>query len=147
MLHLDPAAHDEIVAHARRGAPAEVCGVLAGERGAAAGDGGDGEEADRVTTVRPTVNAAAEPRTRYEIDPEELLAAVEAVEADGRDVVGFYHSHPRSPLAPSATDEAEATWTGYVYLVVSLAGGEPELGAWRWTGEAFEREPVRVGDE
>lgn len=141
MLHVTPAARDEMVAHARDGAPEEVCGVLAGERGAAATEG---DTADRVTAVRRTANAADAPRVRYRIDPEELLATVERVEAAGSDVVGFYHSHPRGPLAPSATDADRATWTGYVYLVVSLAGDEPELGAWRWTGDGFERERVRV---
>lgn len=148
VLHVTAAARDEMVAHARKGAPEEVCGVLAGERRAAAAEGGDdtadGGDADRVEAVHRTANATDAPRTRYRVDPEELLATVEAVEAAGRDVVGFYHSHPRGPLAPSATDEERATWTGYLYLVVSLAGDRPELGAWRWTGDGFEREPVRV---
>jgi len=110
--------------------------VLAGERGSG--------DADRVHAVRRTANAADEPRTRYSIGPEELLATIDAVEREGRDVLGFYHSHPRGPLAPSATDADRATWTGYVYLVVSLAGEAADLGAWRWTGEAFERETLRV---
>ncbi len=142
MLHLTRSARDEILAHARSGTPEEVCGVLAGERAA----GGGGTRDDRVRAVRRTANAAADPRTRYRIDPEDLLAAVDAVDAGGRDVVGFYHSHPRGPLAPSAVDADRAAWTGYVYLVVSLGGDEPELGAWRWTGAAFEREAVRVVD-
>jgi proteasome lid subunit RPN8/RPN11 len=53
-------------------------------------------------------------------------------------VVGFYHSHPRGPAAPSETDRDRATWTGYVYAIVA-----PEaVVAYRWTGASFR--PLRV---
>ena len=165
-LLLPPAVHETLVSHASDGAPAEVCGVLLGT----------GRESDpvRVTESRPVPNVASEPRTRYELDPAATAAAFEAVEGDGTaterdvpgdadgttEVVGFYHSHPRGPPGPSATDRAQAQWPGYVYLVVSLESGRAqatatgaaadadaegaEIGAWRWTGEAFESLTVRV---
>lgn len=164
-LVLPEHVRSKIVAHAREGAPEEVCGILAGSRG-------DGEHADhRVEAARPAGNVADRPRTRYEIDPREQLELVEAVEDAGRAVVGFYHSHPRGPGEPSATDAAEATWPGRSYLIVSLDGGvdsrdSPEVpgehaasgtsaerhpsdasvGSWRWTGEEFVPEDVRVVD-
>nr|WP_276233314.1 desampylase [Halosegnis sp. DT85] len=129
-MRLASDAREAMVAHAREGAPEEVVGVLVGER-----------DPDRVTRVERATNAAADPETRYELDPAELLAALDAVEAAGDEVVGFYHSHPRGPLAPSETDERLATWGGYVYAIVSL-DGDPAVGAWRWTGERFD--PVAV---
>lgn len=132
MLDLPPAVRAEIVSHAQRGGDEEICGVLAGEHG---------DERSRVAATHPTENAADASRTRYRIDPEELLATVETIEAAGHDVVGFYHSHPNGPERPSATDESRATWSGYSYVICSLAG-EPSLGSWRWTGEGFEVEEI-----
>lgn len=134
-MELSLAARDEIIAHARTGTPEEVVGVLVGERG----------PPDRVTRVERATNAAATPETRYELDPAAQLSLLEAIEASGAAVVGFYHSHPNGPAEPSATDAARATWKGYVYAIVSLAGS-PSIGAWRWTGEAFEPVEVTVTD-
>lgn len=124
----------DIVAHARDGAPEEVVGVLAGDH------------ADVSTVERryPAENAAATPETRYEIAPEEELRLLEEVDAAGLDVVGFYHSHPRGPTAPSATDARLAAWPDYSYVIVSLAGDDAEIGSWRWRGEGFESERIEV---
>jgi proteasome lid subunit RPN8/RPN11 len=133
-LVLAPGVQSDIVDHAREGTartpPVEVCGVLAGARGATG---------DRVTDVRRVANVADDPTTRYELDPAATLTAIEEVTDAGTEVVGFYHSHPTGPAGPSPVDRELATWPGYVYLVVSLAGAEPVLSAWRWTGERFKR--------
>lgn len=124
-----------VLAHAREGAPTEMCGVLGGRR------------ADGVATVTETrrvANVAGTPRNRYELDPAEQVAAMDELETEGHEVVGFYHSHPRGPARPSGVDEARATWEGYSYCIVSLAGDEPTAGSWRWTGDVFEEEAVRV---
>lgn len=126
-------AYNEIVAHAREGAPEEVVGILVGERGVSG--------RDRIVRIERARNAADTPETRYELDPVEQLSLLETIEEGGEEVVGFYHSHPRGPAEPSATDERLAAWDGYVYAVLSLAG-EPSLRAYRWTGAAFE--PVEV---
>ncbi|USZ67263.1 M67 family metallopeptidase [Halorussus salilacus] len=139
---------DAIVAHAREGAPEEVCGVLAGTR--------DGDD-HRVEARLPAANAAESPRTRYEIDPREQLDLLERIEGSDREVVGFYHSHPRGPVGPSETDAAQATWPGRSYAIASLAGpaseagedeasGDASLGSWRWTGDEFVEEALRVVD-
>jgi proteasome lid subunit RPN8/RPN11 len=145
-LLLDPQVRDAVVAHAREGAPEEVCGVLGGVRQPGGDEPTDGEGPSRARTARRVPNAATTPRTRYELDPTEQFRAMEAIEDASEVVVGFYHSHPRGPPRPSATDEALATWTGYSYVIVSLGGPEPEIGSWRWTGEVFERERVTVDD-
>lgn len=134
-LELPAQLRDEIAEHAREGAPEEVVGVLAGEHG---------DERSTVERLYRAENAAETPETRYEIAPEEELELLERIDDDGRDVVGFYHSHPCGPLAPSETDERLAAWPGYSYVIVSLADDEPTLGSWRWTGERFEREAVTV---
>jgi proteasome lid subunit RPN8/RPN11 len=154
MLALTRRVYDDVIGHARERAPAECCGVLGGERRAddplastdesttAPRDGAEkGSSADRY---RRASNVATEPRTAYELDPTEQLAHMQSIEDSGREVVGFVHSHPAGPPAPSRTDERQATWTGYSYVIVSLGGAEPFVGSWRWTGTAFEREVVAV---
>ncbi len=134
MLRLTRAVYDAAIDHAREGAPAEVCGVLGGDRG----------PRSRVRTLRRAENVADVPHTEYRIDPTAQLALMEEIEADGEAVVGFYHSHPRGPAAPSPTDRRCATWTGRYYVIVVLDGAHPYVGSWRWTGEAFEREAVAL---
>ncbi|MEF8801092.1 MAG: desampylase [Halolamina sp.] len=132
MLVLPTAVRDALLSHADSGGDEEICGVLAGDYG---------QERSCVEAAHPTANAAEKPRTRYRIDPEELLATIESVEQGGREVVGFYHSHPNGPAAPSATDAARATWTGYSYVICSL-DGSPSIDSWRWTGEEFATEAL-----
>lgn len=130
--------------HERRaaGAPAEVCGVLVGDRARDADSEGEGvteaDAADRVAEAVPVANVADDPERLYELDPAETVAAIEDAEARGRDVIGFYHSHPRGPVEPSETDRERATWTGSVYAIVA----PEEIVAYRWTGESFR--PLRV---
>ncbi|MEA5406272.1 M67 family metallopeptidase [Haloarculaceae archaeon H-GB2-1] len=85
-----------------------------------------------------------DPRTRYALDAAEQLQAIEAIEAEGLETVGFYHSHPAGPPGPSETDAANATWPGVSYVIVVLDGAHPYVGSWRWTGEAFRQETVAL---
>jgi proteasome lid subunit RPN8/RPN11 len=134
MLRMAREVYDATVDHAREGVPAEVCGVLGGNRGATS----------HARTVHRAENVASDPRIEYRIDPTEQLALMEEVEAAGEDVVGFYHSHPRGPAEPSPTDRRRATWTDRSYVIVVLDGTHPYVGSWRWTGEDFEREAVAL---
>ena len=109
-----------------------------------AANGEDGAVIALVDRYRRAENVATNPRTAYELDPEEQLAHMQAIEDAGREVVGFAHSHPAGPPRPSATDERQATWPGYHYLIVSLDGTEPYVGCWRWTGAAFAAEPLGI---
>jgi proteasome lid subunit RPN8/RPN11 len=139
MLALTREVYDGSIAHARECAPEECCGVLGGARG------GDGEcERSHADRYRRVANVAEAPRTAYELDPDEQLAHMQAIEDAGREVVGFVHSHPAGPPAPSRTDERQATWAGYSYVIVALGGAEPFVGSWRWTGEGFEQEVIAV---
>ncbi|WP_380677138.1 desampylase [Salinigranum sp. GCM10025319] len=129
-LVVERTTHDRLLDHARQGAPEEICGVLGGRDG-------------RVTTAEPVPNVASDPERRYELDPAATIDAIDRVEASAStEHLGFYHSHPRGPPDPSATDEAEATWPGYVYCIVSVP--DASLSAWRWTGERFERLSVGI---
>jgi len=133
VLELPDPVRADLLEHARQGTPEEVVGVLAGTRG---------EEVSTVERSFRADNAADTPGTRYEIAPAEELELLERVDAEGLEVVGFYHSHPRGPLEPSEVDARRAAWPGCSYLVVSLGQRPPAVGSWRWTGDRFREEPV-----
>jgi proteasome lid subunit RPN8/RPN11 len=137
VLALSRSAYDAILDHARADAPREACGALVGR------ENGEAVVAD---TVRRVANVADAPRVTYELDAEATLAVFDEAEATGREVVGFYHSHPAGPARMSETDREQASWPGYVYVLASLAARLPILDAWTWTGESFEREDVAVRD-
>ena len=139
MIEISRAAYDEIVYHAYEGDDEEVCGVLAGEYG---------EETSRVLATHRAENVAETPQIRYRIDPEEQFEIVEAIEDAGREIVGFYHSHPTGGTTPSETDAARATWPDRSYVICAL-DGYPFVGSWRWQGDenGFEQETVVVRSE
>jgi desampylase len=112
----------ELIAHARQEAPNECCGMLIG-RGAAI---------ERSVRVR---NVADTPATRYRIDPAEHISLNRRLRGSSLSVVGAYHSHPRSAAVPSETDRCEALYPEFVWLIVSLAGGAGEIGAFRLTAD------------
>lgn len=123
-----------IVAHARRTAPNECCGLLIGT-------------AERVCEAVPAGNLADEPTRRFVVDPTDHLRAIRHARARALEVVGAYHSHPRSPARPSATDAAEA-FGEFLFIIVSLAAEPPELTAWIWTAGNFAAVPlVRFSEE
>jgi len=137
VLALSRSAYDAILDHARADAPREACGALVGR------ENGEAVVAD---TVRRVANVADAPRVTYELDAEATLAVFDEAAATGREVVGFYHSHPAGPARMSETDREQASWPGYVYVLASLAARPPILDGWTWTGESFEREDVAVRD-
>ncbi|MGM0448595.1 MAG: desampylase [Methanobacteriota archaeon] len=141
MIEFAREAYDDVVRRARAGDAEEVCGVLAGTRR-------DGDEPSVVARAHEAENVSDAPAVRYRIDPEEQLELFESIEAAGRDVVGFYHSHPAGPPRPSETDAARATWPGYSYVICAL-DGRPFVGSWRWRGgeAGFEQERVSVRSE
>ena len=133
---------DAILARARAGHPFEVCGVLLGHADAA------GVVVEQAVAVANQERTA--PRTRYEIAPEDLFRLQREARAAGRDIVGFYHSHPDHPARPSETDRrlaAEGLSDGVVHVVVRVEGDGSALpSAWvfRDASQAFEEEPLQV---
>jgi len=116
-------ALDDVVSHARETAPAECCGVLLGLEGIVV-------EARRTRNLATDVN-------RFLIDPKDHIDARRAARPRRLDVVGFYHSHPRSAAIPSPTDLAEASYPDHLYLIVGLAGDEPDARLYRLEADRF----------
>lgn len=83
-------------------------------------------------------------RNRYVIDPRHLFETEKQARAKTMSIIGFYHSHPDHPAAPSKYDLRVAS-SGYSYVIVSVDRGTPkEITCWQ-TGsscEQFEPEPM-----
>jgi [CysO sulfur-carrier protein]-S-L-cysteine hydrolase len=110
---------DEMVAHAREDLPNECCGMVGGAEGEA-------------SVVVPVVNAAASP-LRFEMDPQGQYNALKAIEDDGKELLGIYHSHTKSAAYPSQTDVNQAVnWPDAIWLIVSLQDADaPDVkGYW-----------------
>jgi proteasome lid subunit RPN8/RPN11 len=121
-VRLSAAIVQALIDHARAEAPNEACGLILGTASAA-----DGGEAVRF---EPTRNAAASPY-RYEIDSRDLLRLTLAADDAGQVFWGIVHSHTHTPARPSPTDIGLAFYPEALYLLVSLAGEEPDVRAWR----------------
>jgi proteasome lid subunit RPN8/RPN11 len=111
--HISSGTLDRIVAETMASPAREVCGLLLGHPG-------------RVEEARACRNVAADPATRFEIDPAALLAAHRAARAGGRAVIGCYHSHPSGRAEPSPRDAADAAPDGQLWLVAAST----EVTAW-----------------
>ena len=95
--------------------PEEVCGLLLGKWKSA------GVISATQAVVVPNGALAAERTHRYSIPPRLMLEWEKIGQRSGLSIVGFFHSHPDAPPAPSKTD-ASLAWPGYVYVIVSLSG-------------------------
>lgn len=120
---LPQAAEDAILAHARRETPHECCGLLLG-RG------------DHVIRSVATRNAAPDPRRRFVVEPQDYFDAIRQARQESLEVIGAYHSHPRSAAVPSTTDRAEA-FADFLFVIVGLGSNPPEITAWSWADGNF----------
>jgi proteasome lid subunit RPN8/RPN11 len=123
---------DAIVGHARRDAPVECCGLLAARD-------------DVIDAAIPTRNLDASP-VAFLIDPADHFAALKQTRADGREIVGAYHSHPRSAAVPSSTDLAGAHYEEFLYVIVSLVGDQADVRGYRLAGQRFEEFRLEIHD-
>ena len=118
-----------IVAHAREVAPEECCGVLLGH-------------GEAIVDARRARNVATSTETRFLIDPKDHIDARRDGRARGLDVVGFYHSHPRSGAVPSPTDVAEAAYPGALHVIIGLGADPPEVRAFEFDEGNFRERPL-----
>jgi len=126
-----------IMNHARSTYPEECCGFLIGAD----------HDVRRVYRVIPAQNINQDSRrTRYNIDPRELIRADEEARRLNLAVVGIYHSHPDVPAQPSQFD-LEHAWPWYSYLVLSVENGEPrDVALWYLSDDraTFHLDDLRV---
>ncbi len=131
-IRISRAAFDDIAAHARQAWPVECCGVLIGK-------------ASTIVETRPTANLAESPN-RFLVDPKGHIEARRDARTRGLDVVGFYHSHPRSEPVPSPTDLAELAYPDCLHLIVQPLEATVKCGLFRVERSAFVEVELLVVD-
>lgn len=120
-LRLPDALAEEIRRHGEAAYPAECCGAMIGRV--------EGEAKD-VVRLAPAVNRRTDDPHRYLIAPDDLRRLEREVGAAGLEIVGYYHSHPDHPAAPSRFD-ADHAWPWYSYLIVRVDKGRgAEMASW-----------------
>lgn len=115
MIRIEPEPWAAMVAHARETYPDECCGAMIGAI----------ENGNKLVRVAlPLENAfAGAQATRYELRPEDLLAADKAARERNLELIGIYHSHPDCDAYFSKTDlQNSCPW--YSFVVLSIQKGE-----------------------
>ena len=92
--------------HARKNPDEEICGLLSGR---------DGE----ILQIFPADNAAEKPGVSYEIGPRELFSSMRTLRRAKLELLGIYHSHPRTPNEPSPIDISLAFYPDVAYFIAS----------------------------
>ncbi len=115
MIKINSGAWETMVAHAQSTFPDECCGVMVGTI--------DGDSKLVTTAIALENSYKGAQEDRYEIRPEDLLAADKNARAQGLDLIGIFHSHPDCDAYFSKTDlENSCPW--YSFVVLSIKGGK-----------------------
>ena len=133
MLKIPRTLHDALIEHARRDAPIEACGYLAGVVDVAGVAG--------AHFPLTNIDASAE---HFSFDPAEQFAAFKEAGKQGMKLIACYHSHPATPARPSAEDIKLAYDPPISYIIVSLAEEEPVVKSFRIQGGEVKTEEIEV---
>jgi proteasome lid subunit RPN8/RPN11 len=115
MIRIQSEPWAAMVAHARETYPNECCGAMLGT---VDDDTKIVRESMRLRNSFEGAQAA-----RYELRPEDLLAADKAARERKMELIGIYHSHPDCDAYFSQTDlKNSCPW--YSFVVLSIRQGE-----------------------
>lgn len=120
---LPPELSAAIMDAAGRAHPRECCGLLEGVR--------DGD-CVTVHTLHPARNLSPG-ADRFEIAPADHIAALKAARANGRVLVGCYHSHPGGVAKPSTRDAEGAGEDSFVWLIAA----QDDIAGFVYSGGLF----------
>ena len=125
--------------HAQEGYPHEVVGIIAGDK-----------EAGMAQRIRPLINERADSaHNRYKVSGLTLMRAEQALEAEGLDILGYYHSHPDHPSMYSDYDRDHAL-PNLSYVIVSVMNGQAvDTASWRLRDDrsAMDAEVIQTVDD
>ena len=115
MIRVESEAWAAMVAHARQAYPNECCGAMLGSTD------GDMKTVHVAMALENSYEGAQ--AARYELRPQDLLAADKAARERRMDLIGIYHSHPDCDAYFSKTDlQNSCPW--YSFIVLSIQHGE-----------------------
>lgn len=124
MIILSREQFAELVEHAEKSLPNENCGLLGGTID-------DDKRAVKKIYFLTNVDASPE---HFSMDAKEQFAAVKDMRSHGWQLLGNFHSHPKSPARPSKEDKRLVFDTSLSYLILSLEA-EPTLKSFTFDRE------------
>ena len=130
MLIISQQIIDQLFEHAQNGLPEEVCGYLAGNE-------------REVLRHFPLTNIDHSPE-HFSFDPAEQFQVVREVRKSGHVILANYHSHPETPARPSVEDIRLAFDPEISYVIVSLAGDQPDIKSFRIRNGEVEKEEIKI---
>lgn len=101
-----------------------------------------------IRNIAPVDNVfeSEERHHRYAMTPQDWMRLEDAADEQGLALVGYYHSHPDSPAAPSEYDRVHAL-PNFVYLIASVIEAKAvDMRAWKLKADrsAFIGETLQV---
>ena len=136
MIEIPQDLWKRIVAYVETDYKYEHCGIMGGN-----------PKTRVVSQVTYAGNVVQENKERrYVMNPVDIIQAEKKFAEKGLENLGYYHSHPDHPAAPSETDRVNA-WPGYSYVILSVMKGKVAK-ATSWVlnekTEQFEEEKLEV---
>ncbi len=116
-LHLSSQDYKQMIIWAKKEHPKECCGILWGRADNAA---------IYINAVEQAPNVASNPLQFFEIDPVTLIRSAKMSRAQGKNIVGYFHSHPNDLGEPSLFDAKVAEYDGMIWLIIA----EAKVTAW-----------------
>ena len=132
-LEIPEALWQAMLAHLSACLPEEGCGLLGGQVS------GQKAVALRLLAVENELHSPV----RFRVAPLDLLAALNALDKDGLELLAVFHSHPGGPERPSPTDSAEFAYPGVLSLIAAPGPGGWGVRAFAIDGVLDARAPVR----
>jgi proteasome lid subunit RPN8/RPN11 len=142
VIALNKELYAAIQAEGIRAYPSECCGVMIGHDIVLK----DGSIRREVQSLQPLTNSfeKEEQYHRFRLDPLEYINVEKAAGAAGKLVLGFYHSHPDCPAAPSEYDRQHG-WPFYSYVIVSIMKSQAaEMTSWQLNEQTEQFVPEEI---
>jgi len=105
-LKLPRASINQLLTQAQKNAPLEACGLIGHDK--------------QHYNVYPIDNIAAQAERRFEMNPQQQIAAMKAIREKNETIFAIYHSHPSAAATPSTIDWEQMSHHDVYYLIISL---------------------------
>ncbi len=130
MVRIPKSILERIIEHAKKEAPLECCGILAGKNGT-------------IEKAYEVPNAEKSP-VRYSMSPQDQLKVFEEMERESLDMIAVYHSHTHTIPFPSETDVRLAFYPEVASIIISLKEDVPVVKAFRIREDAIYPEEIEI---
>jgi proteasome lid subunit RPN8/RPN11 len=132
-LYIPKEMFSQMVSHARKEAPIEACGILAGR--------------DKVTERYYRMQNTDHSEEHFLMDPNEQYKIIMDIRNSGFQMLAVYHSHPKTPARPSKEDIRMALTPDVIYLIISLADAHnPAIRGFLIDDSNVTEVPVKIRD-